>query len=390
MSMKRIYLDYAATTPMRPEVLEAMQPYLTERFGNPSSIYSYGHEAKSGIDKARTQVAGLLGAREEEIVFTGGGTEADNFTIKGIAFANRNRGNHIITGSVEHHAVLEPCQFLEKQGFNVTYLPVDETGLVSPDDVRKAITPETVLITIMHANNEIGTVQPIREIGVIAREAGVYFHTDAVQTVGHIPVDVNELNVDLLSTSAHKLYGPKGVGALYIRKGTRIEPLIHGGEQENNRRASTENVAGIVGFGTAAELAREELDKEYERITFLRDRLINGMLTRVEEVRLNGHPVQRLPNNINLTVSYTEGESIVLDMDLKGICISTGSACTSSSLDPSHVLLAIGLPAEIAYSSFRMTLGKWTTQEDIDRVLEALSDIIGSLRAMSPMYRQRS
>ena len=388
--MKRIYLDYAATTPMRSEVFDAMKPYLTEHFGNPSSLYSYGHEAKTGIDKARTQVAGLLDAREEEIVFTGSGTEADNFAIKGIAFANRDKGNHIITSSIEHHAVLEPCQFLEKQGFSVTYLPVNETGLVSPDDVRKAITPDTILISIMHANNEIGTVEPIREIGAIAGEAGVYFHTDAVQTVGHIPFDVDELNVDLLSTSAHKLYGPKGVGALYIRKGTRIEPFVHGGEQENNRRASTENVAGIVGFGAAAELARAELDEEYERITFLRDRLINGMLTTVEEVRLNGHPVQRLPNNINLTVNYTEGESIVLDLDLKGICISTGSACTSSSLDPSHVLLAIGIPAEIAYSSFRMTLGKWTTREDIDRVLEVLPEVIASLRAMSPMYRQRS
>jgi cysteine desulfurase len=388
--MKRIYLDYAATTPMRPEVFEAMQPYLTEHFGNPSSIYSYGHEAKSGIDKARKQVAGLLGAREEEVVFTGSGTEADNFAIKGVAFANRSKGNHIITSSIEHHAVLEPGQFLEKEGFEVTYLPVDETGLVSPDDVKKAIRPGTILISIMHANNEIGTVQPIREIGGIAREAGVYFHTDAVQTVGHLPTIVNDLNVDMLSTSAHKLYGPKGVGALYIRKGTRIEPLIHGGEQESNRRASTENVAGIVGFGVAAELAGAELAGERERITLLRDKLINGMITAVEEIHLNGHPVQRLPNNVNLTVNYTEGESIVLNLDLKGVCVSTGSACTSSSLEPSHVLVAIGLPQEIAYSSFRMTLGKWTTGEEIDKVLEILPEIIENLRSMSPMYRQRS
>jgi cysteine desulfurase len=388
--MKRIYLDYAATTPMRPEVFEAMQPYLTEHFGNPSSIYSYGHEAKSGIDKARKQVAGLLGAREEEVVFTGSGTEADNFAIKGVAFANRSKGNHIITSSIEHHAVLEPGQFLEKERFEVTYLPVDETGLVSPDDVKKAIRPGTILISIMHANNEIGTVQPIREIGGIAREAGVYFHTDAVQTVGHLPTIVNDLNVDMLSTSAHKLYGPKGVGALYIRKGTRIEPLIHGGEQESNRRASTENVAGIVGFGVAAELAGAELAGERERITLLRDKLINGMITAVEEIHLNGHPVQRLPNNVNLTVNYTEGESIVLNLDLKGVCVSTGSACTSSSLEPSHVLVAIGLPQEIAYSSFRMTLGKWTTGEEIDKVLEILPEIIENLRSMSPMYRQRS
>lgn len=387
--MKRIYLDYAATTPMRSEVMVEMQPYLTEAFGNPSSIYSYGHEAKAGIDKARKQVASLLGAREEEIVFTGGGTEADNFAVKGVAFANRSKGNHIITTSIEHHAVLETCHFLEKEGFTVTYLPVDDKGLVSPDSVKKAITPKTILVTIMHANNEIGTIQPVSEIGRIAREAGVYFHTDAVQTVGHIPTLVDELNVDMLSTSAHKLYGPKGVGALYIRKGTRIVPLIHGGEQESNRRASTENVAGIAGFGKAAELARIEMNEEMKRTTLLRDRLINGLISNIEEIRLNGHPAKRLPNNINLTVNYTEGESIVLNLDLKGICCSTGSACTSSSLEPSHVLVAIGLPHEIAYSSFRMTLGKWTTGEDIDRVLEILPEIIASLRAMSPLYKQR-
>ena len=387
--MKRIYLDYAATTPMRSEVLEEMQPYLTEAFGNPSSIYSYGHEARAGIDKARTAVASLLGAREEEIVFTGGGTEADNFAIKGVGFANRSKGNHIITSSIEHHAVLETCQFMETQGFTVTYLPVNEYGMLNPDDVKKAITPETILITIMHANNEIGTIQPISEIGKIAHEAGVYFHTDAVQTAGHISSDVNELNVDMLSTSAHKLYGPKGVGALYIRKGTRIVPLIHGGEQENNRRASTENVAGIVGFGKAAELAKMELEEESARITSMRERLIDNLVTKVEEIQLNGHPTLRLPNNINLTIAYTEGESIVLNLDLKGICASTGSACTSSSLEPSHVLVAIGLPQEIAYSSFRMTLGKWNTEEDIDRVIQVLPEIIADLRAMSPLYKKR-
>ena len=387
--MKRIYLDYAATTPMRSEVLGAMQPYLTEAFGNPSSIYSYGHEAKAAMDKARTAVAGLLGARGEEIVFTGGGTEADNFAIKGVAFANRSKGNHIITSSIEHHAVLETCEFMETQGFTVTYLSVDEYGMVNPDDVKKAITPETILITIMHANNEIGTIQPISEIGKIAHEAGVYFHTDAVQTAGHIPSDVNELNVDMLSTSAHKLYGPKGVGALYIRRGTRIVPLIHGGEQENNRRASTENVAGIVGFGKAAELAKLELEEESVRITSMRERLIDNLVTKVEEIQLNGHPTRRLPNNINLTVAYTEGESIVLNLDLKGICASTGSACTSSSLEPSHVLVAIGLPQEIAYSSFRMTLGKWNTDEDIDRVIQVLPEVIANLRAMSPLYKKR-
>ena len=387
--MKRIYLDYAATTPMRSEVLEAMQPYLTEVFGNPSSIYSYGHEAKAGVDKARTAVASLLGAREEEIVFTGGGTEADNFAIKGIGFANRSKGNHIITSSIEHHAVLETCQFMETQGFAVTYLQVDKYGMVDPDDVKNAITPETILITIMHANNEIGTIQPISEIGKIAREAGVYFHTDAVQTAGHIPSDVNELNVDMLSTSAHKLYGPKGVGALYLRKGTRIIPLIHGGEQENNRRASTENVAGIVGFGKAAELAKLELKVESTRIAAMRDRLVNSLEKNIDEIQLNGHRTRRLPNNINLTVAYTEGESIVLNLDLKGICASTGSACTSSSLEPSHVLVAIGLPQEIAYSSFRMTLGKWNTDEDIDRVIQVLPEVIADLRAMSPLYKKR-
>ena len=387
--MKRIYLDYAATTPMRSEVLEAMQPYLTEVFGNPSSIYSYGHEAKAGVDKARIAVASLLGAREEEIVFTGGGTEADNFAIKGIGFANRSKGNHIITSSIEHHAVLETCQFMETQGFAVTYLQVDKYGMVDPDDVKNAITPETILITIMHANNEIGTIQPISEIGRIAREAGVYFHTDAVQTAGHIPSDVNELNVDMLSTSAHKLYGPKGVGALYLRKGTRIIPLIHGGEQENNRRASTENVAGIVGFGKAAELAKLELKVESTRIAAMRDRLVNSLEKNIDEIQLNGHRTRRLPNNINLTVAYTEGESIVLNLDLKGICVSTGSACTSSSLEPSHVLVAIGLPQEIAYSSFRMTLGKWNTDEDIDRVIQVLPEVIADLRAMSPLYKKR-
>jgi cysteine desulfurase len=387
--MKRIYLDYAATTPMRSEVLEAMQPYLTEVFGNPSSIYSYGHEAKAGVDKARTAVASLLGAREEEIVFTGGGTEADNFAIKGIGFANRSKGNHIITSSIEHHAVLETCQFMETQGFAVTYLQVDKYGMVDPDDVKNAITPETILITIMHANNEIGTIQPISEIGRIAREAGVYFHTDAVQTAGHIPSDVNELNVDMLSTSAHKLYGPKGVGALYLRKGTRIVPLIHGGEQENNRRASTENVAGIVGFGKAAELAKLELKVESTRIAAMRDRLVNSLEKNIDEIQLNGHRTRRLPNNINLTVAYTEGESIVLNLDLKGICASTGSACTSSSLEPSHVLVAIGLPQEIAYSSFRITLGKWNTDEDIDRVIQVLPEVIADLRSMSPLYKKR-
>ncbi len=386
--MKCIYFDYAATTPTHPEVLEAMQPYFTVSFGNPSSIYSYGREAKAAIDAARTSVARLIGAQDEEIVFTGGGTEADNFAIKGVAHTNRSRGNHIITSTIEHHAVIETCQFLEKDGFEVTYLPVDEYGLVSPDDVRKAITGKTILISLMYANNEIGTIEPISEIGDIAREAGVYFHTDAVQAVGHIPINVNTLKVDLLATSAHKLYGPKGVGALYIRKGTRVTPFIHGGEQEKRRRASTENVPGIVGFGKAAELARLEINEEEQRLTALRNRLIDGLMANIEDIRLNGHPVTRLPNNVNISVSYAEGESMVLNLDSEGICASTGSACSATSVEPSHVLLALGLPPELAHGSLRLTLGKWTTEDDIERVLEVLPGIVARLRAMSPLYKK--
>jgi len=388
--MKRIYLDYAATTPMHPEVLEAMQPYFTDAFGNPSSIYSYGQEAKTAIDAARTSIAGLIGAQGEEVVFTGSGTEADNFAIKGVAYANRSRGDHIITSAIEHHAVLETCLFLEKEGFEVTCLPVDEYGSVSPEDVRKAITKKTILISIMQANNEIGTIEPISEIGEIAREAEIYFHTDAVQTLGHIPVNVNNLKADLLAVSAHKLYGPKGVGALYIRKGTRITPFIHGGEQEKRRRASTENVPGIVGFGKAAELARLEIDEEAGRLTALRNHFIDGLMTSIEDIRLNGHPTTRLPNNVSINVSYVEGESMVLNLDLEGICASTGSACSASSLEPSHVLIATGLPHELAHGSLRFTMGKWTTEDDIERVLEVLPGIITNLRAMSPLYKKIS
>ena len=386
--MKRIYLDYAATTPMHPEVLEAMKPYFTAAFGNPSSIYSYGQEAKAAIDEARTSIAGLIGAQDEEVVFTGSGTEADNFAIKGVAYANRSRGDHIITSAIEHHAVLETCLFLEKEGFEVTCLPVDEYGSVSPEDVRKAITKKTILISIMQANNEIGTIEPISEIGEIAREAEIYFHTDAVQTLGHIPVNVNNLKADLLAVSAHKLYGPKGVGALYIRKGTRITPFIHGGEQEKRRRASTENVPGIVGFGKAAELARLEIDEEAGRLTALRNHFIDGLMTSIEDIRLNGHPTTRLPNNVSINVSYVEGESMVLNLDLEGICASTGSACSASSLEPSHVLIATGLPHELAHGSLRFTMGKWTTEDDIERVLEVLPGIIANLRAMSPLYKK--
>ena len=387
--MKRIYLDYAATTPIHSEVVKAMLPYFTEAFGNPSSIHSYGQEAKGSIEEARVKVADLIGARSEELVFTSGGTEADNFAIKGIAFANESKGNHIITSSIEHHAVIETCQFLERRGFRITYLSVDGDGLVDPDDVRKAITDKTTLISVMHASNEMGTIEPIAEIGKVATEAGIYFHTDAVQTVGHIPVNVNELGVDLLSMSAHKLYGPKGVGALYIRKGTKLTPFMHGGEQERRRRASTENVPGIVGFGKAAELAQHETGEEVKRLTYLRDQLIKGLLEQIDHTRLNGHPLKRLPNNVNVSVDFVEGESMLLNLDLEGICASTGSACSSSSLEPSHVLLALGLSHEQAHGSLRFSLGKWTTEEEIERVLDVLPRVVAKLRAMSPLLKSQ-
>ena len=387
--MKRIYLDHAATTPTHPEVVKEMLPYFIDTFGNPSSIHSYGQEAKGAIEEARDKVAGLIGARDEEITFTSSGTEADNFAIKGVAFASENKGDHIITSSIEHHAVMETCKFLDKRGFRVTYLPVDEYGLVDPDDVKKAITDKTILISVMHANNEIGTIEPITEIGRIAREAGICFHTDAVQTAGHIPIDVDELGVDLLSMSAHKLYGPKGVGALYIRKGTRLIPFMHGGEQERRRRASTENVPGIAGFGKAAEVARQEMSEEAERLTNLRDKLIRNILEQIDHTSLNGHPEKRLPNNVNVSIDFVEGESMILNLDLEGICASTGSACSSSTLEASHVLLALGLSHEQAHGSLRFTLGKWTTEEEINRVLGALRRIVAKLRAMSPLLKSQ-
>jgi len=385
--MKRIYLDYAATTPTHPEVVKAMLPYFTDDFGNPSSIYSYGQEAKGAIEEARIQVAELIGARDKEIVFTSGGTEADNFAIKGMAFANENKRDHVITSSIEHHAVIETCKFLEKRGFKITYLPVDEYSLVDPGDVKKAITNKTILISVMHANNEVGTIEPMVEIGKIAKEAGIYFHTDAVQTVGHIPVDVNALEVDLLSMSAHKLYGPKGIGALYIRKGTKLASFIHGGEQERRSRAGTENVPGIVGLGRAAKLARQEMIEEMERLTSLRDKLIKGILERIDHTHLNGHPSRRLPNNINVSVDFVEGESMTLNLDLEGICASTGSACSSSNLEPSHVLLAMGLSHEQAHGSLRLTIGKWTTEEEIEQVLDVLPRVVSKLRIMSPLLK---
>ncbi len=387
--MKQIYLDYAATTPIHPAVVQVMMPFFNQAFGNPSAIYSYGQEAKNFIELARSKVAGLIGARDEEIVFTGSGTEADNFALKGVAFANQNKGNHIITTTIEHHAVLESCKFLEKMGCSVTYIPVDKYGLVDPDNVKRAITDKTILISVMHANNEVGTIQPIAEISKIAREAGVYLHTDAVQSAGHIPADVNLLGVDLLSMSAHKLYGLKGVGALYVRTGTKLVSFMHGGGQENGRRAGTENVPGIVGFGKAAELAGQEINEETVRLTNLRDKLISGIRTNINHTHLNGHPVNRLPNNVNISVEFVEGESMCLNLDATGICASTGSACSSERLEPSHVLLAMGVDPVKAHGSLRFTLGKWTTDEEIDKVLEVLPRIISKLRAMSPLIKKQ-
>lgn len=388
--MKRIYLDHAATTPTDPEVLQAMLPYFSDAFGNPSSIHSVGQETKAAIEEARDKVARLVGARTEEIVFTGGGTEADNFAIKGVAYANQRKGNHIITTSIEHHALLEPCKFLEGQGFEVTYLPVDSKGTVDPDDVKHAITDKTILISVMHANNEIGTVQPLAAIGEIAREKGVYFHTDAVQTTGHIPTNVDHLGVDLLSMSAHKLYGPKGIGALYVRKGTRITPFMHGGGQERGRRAGTENVPAIVGFGKAAEISQRQMDKEMQRQVHLRDKLVAGLFQRIDRIHLNGHPSQRLSNNVNVSVQFVEGESIIISLDLEGIAASTGSACTSSAIEASHVLLATGLAGDLCRSSLRFTLGRGTTGEDIDRVLDVLPRIVARLRSMSPLLKSKT
>jgi cysteine desulfurase len=382
--MHPIYMDYAATTPTDKRVIEAMLPYFGEVYGNPSSLHAFGQEAKAAVEGAREKIASLLGADPVESVFTSGGTESDNFAIKGVAYANRKKGNHIIASAIEHPAVLETCRFLEKEGFTVTYLPVDGEGLVDPAAVADAITDKTILISIMHANNEIGTVQPIAEIGTLARERGVCFHTDAVQTFGHLPFTVAELNVDLLSATAHKLYGPKGVGLLYIRKGTRIVPFMHGGEQESGRRSSTLNVPGIVGFGKAVELAGASLTEEAARLTAMRDRCIRGLFDRLDGIRLNGHLTRRLPNNINISLESVEGEGMILSLDMLGIACSTGSACSSSSVETSHVLTAIGLPKEFSHGSLRFSLGRYTKESDIDTVLETLPQVVGRLRSMSP------
>ena len=384
MDHKLIYLDNAATTAVRPEVLEAMLPWFTEHYGNASSIHKVGRDAKIAIENARKQVAAAIGAQPQEIYFTGGGSESDNWALRGLADVTKDK--HIITSAVEHHAILHTCEYLEKKGYRVTYLPVDEYGRVNPQDVEEAIEEDTFLISIMAANNEIGTIEPIAEIGAIAKAAGVTFHTDAVQAVGAIPIDVSAMNVDMLSVSAHKFNGPKGVGALYIRKGLRISPLIFGGAQERKMRAGTENLAAIVGMGKAIELAVAELPEHAKTLAKLRDMLIDGVLKTIPDVRLNGHPVDRLPNNFNMCFRYIEGESLLMRLDLAGVEGSSGSACTSGSLDPSHVLLAIGLPHEIAHGSLRLTLGLDTTEDDIRYVLSELPKIVQTLRAMSPLF----
>ncbi len=382
-----IYLDNAATTKMKDSVISAMMPYFSETFGNASSTYtSAGQAARRALTEAREKVASAIGADSKEIFFTSGGSEADNWAIKGVALKNKDKGNHIITTTVEHHAVLHTCEFLEKQGFKVTYVPVDEFGMVNPDDIEKAITDETILVSVMFANNEIGTINPIAKIGKICREKGVYFHTDAVQATGAVPIDVKEMNIDLLSMSAHKFHGPKGVGALYIRKGLKIENLIHGGAQELGRRATTENVAGVVGMAQALTEATENMQEKNAKLIALRDRIIDGILESVPYTRLNGHRTQRLPNNTSFCFRYIEGESLLLSLDMLGYVVSSGSACTSGSLDPSHVLLGIGLPHEIAHGSMRASLSEFTTEEEVDSFIKAVGPIVQRLRDMSPLY----
>ncbi len=388
--MKNIYLDYAATTPTHPDVIKAMGVYFSEKFGNPSSLHSIGQEAKQAVEQARVEVARALGAQLEEIVFTSGGSESDNCAIKGIAYALSDKGNHIVTSKIEHHAVLEACHFLQRHGFRVTFLSVDNQGLIDPDDVRKVINDKTILVSIMHANNEIGTIEPIEEISKICREKGVYLHTDAVQSFGSLNTNVERLGVDLLSISAHKFYGPKGIGVLYIRKGTRISSLIHGGSQEWNKRASTHNVPGIVGLGKAVQLATAEKDERVKHCSHLRDKLIRSLLNTIEDTKLNGHPEKRLPNNCHIIVRFVEGESMLLKLDDVGIAVATGSACSSGSLEPSHVLLSIGVSPVDAHGSLRLTVGRLTTEEDVDYTIEQLPKIVNELRKISPITKNNS
>lgn len=383
---KCIYMDNAATTQVYPEVFDAMKPYFTEFYGNPSSIYSFAGNSKKAVEDARKTIADFLGARTEEIYFTGGGSESDNWALKATADACANKGKHIITSKIEHHAILHTCEYLEKKGFEVTYLDVDENGFVNPADVEKAIRPDTILVSIMTANNEIGTIEPIAEIGKIAKDHGVLFHTDAVQAFGHIPMNVDEMNIDMLSASGHKINGPKGIGIMYIRKGVKIGSFVHGGAQERQRRAGTHNVPGIVGIGKAVELARDNMKERMEYETKLRDHLISRVMEEIPYAKLNGDKVKRLPNNVNVCFRFIEGESMLILLDQNGVCGSSGSACTSGSLDPSHVLLAIGLPHEIAHGSLRLTLSEKNTMEEVDFTVDKLKGIIERLRSMSPLY----
>ncbi len=386
MNKKLIYVDHAATTYIHPDVLKEMMPYMTEMFGNPSSIYSLGRESKKAVEDARSQIAYCLGAHATEVFFTGSGTEADNWAIKGIAYANRKKGKHLITSAIEHHAVLEAFEFLRKEGFEVTYLPVNEKGIVNPEELQKAIRPDTTLVSIMFANNEIGTIQPIRELASIAKEKGAIFHTDAVQAMGNTPIHVKDLGVDLLSVSAHKFYGPKGVGCLYVRKGVRLGSFMHGGAQERNKRAGTENVSGVVGMAAALKRAVENYEEYNKHLKKLSDRLIEKVMARIPYVRLNGDREKRLPGNVNFSFQFVEGESLLLMLDMQGIQASSGSACTSGSLDPSHVLLAIGLSHEIAHGSLRITFGEKNTEEEVDFIVDKLEEIVSKLRKMSPLY----
>ena len=384
---KLIYLDNAATTKTAPEVLDAMLPYFSEYYGNPSSIYDFAQKSKEAVTKGRQQIADALNTRKEDIYFTAGGSEADNWALKATFEAYKSKGNHIITTKIEHHAILHTCEYLEKErGAKITYLDVDENGVVRLDELEKAITPETILISVMFANNEIGTIQPIKEIGRIAKEHGILFHTDAVQAFGQVPIDVDEYNIDMLSSSGHKINGPKGIGFLYIRKGVKIRSFVHGGAQERKRRAGTENVPGIVGIGTAAKRAAANMEERTAKEREVRDYLIDRVLNEIPYCRLNGHRTDRLPNNANFSFQFVEGESLLIKLDMKGICGSSGSACTSGSLDPSHVLLAIGLPHEIAHGSLRLTLNEEIEKEDIDYVVDNLKEIVAHLREMSPLY----
>lgn len=387
--MKNVYMDYSATTPVKKEVLDAMLPYFSEHFGNPSSLYSIAQESKEALEKARGQVASLIGAKANEVFFTAGGSEADNWALEGVVDALKDKGNHIITTKIEHHAILHTAEYLEKHGIDVTYLDVDAEGRVNPEDVEKAITDKTVLISIMMVNNEVGTIEPIKEIAEIAHNHGILLHTDAVQALGNVPIDVNNMSIDLMSMSGHKIYGPKGVGALYIRKGTKISNFIHGGAQEMKKRAGTENLAGIVGFGKAAELAKENLESHINRVSELRDYFISGVTSKIPDTIVNGSMEHRHPGNANISFEYIEGESMLILLDMNGISVSTGSACSSKSLTPSHVLSAMGIPVERIHGTLRFTIGDPTTKEDIDYVIEKLVEIVQKLRELSPVSREK-